>query len=104
MSAAATLANLVTDGELVTMLPGVFRSAQWPFGRDQIMAAVCARNPAALIGFTTAGQEWGLRRMADPEVHASFPTVGRRRWTASSCTAVVTSIRSTSFSGRMASA
>ena len=40
------------------MLPGVFRSAQWPCSRDQLLAAVCARNPAAMIGFTTAGQLW----------------------------------------------
>jgi hypothetical protein len=38
-----TLANLVADGELVTMLPGVFRSAQWPIGRDQLLAQ-CARE------------------------------------------------------------
>jgi very-short-patch-repair endonuclease len=68
-----TLANLVSDGELVTMLPGVFRSSQWPCGRDQLLAAVCARNPAAMIGFTTAGQEWGIRRMRDPWVHALVP-------------------------------
>lgn len=68
-----TLARLVTDGELVTMLPGVFRSAQWPCNREQIMAAACARNPAALLGFTTAGQLWGLRRMTDPEIHILVP-------------------------------
>ncbi|MEP7113669.1 MAG: type IV toxin-antitoxin system AbiEi family antitoxin domain-containing protein [Ilumatobacteraceae bacterium] len=65
-----TLANLVADGELITTLPGVFRSAQWPFGREQKMGAVCARNPAAMIAFTTAGQEWWLRRMGDPMIHA----------------------------------
>jgi hypothetical protein len=64
-----SLANLITDGELVTMLPGVFRSAQWPCNREQVLAAVCARNHAAMIGFTTAGQEWGLRRMTDPRIH-----------------------------------
>ncbi len=68
-----TIARLVADGELITMLPGVFRSAQWPCNREQIMAAACARNAAALIGFTTAGQQWGLRRMADPDVHVLVP-------------------------------
>jgi very-short-patch-repair endonuclease len=68
-----TLANLVSDGELVPMLPGVFRSAQWPCNREQILAAVCARNLAALIGFTTAGQEWYLRRMMDPLIHVLVP-------------------------------
>jgi very-short-patch-repair endonuclease len=68
-----TLANLVSDGALVPMLPGVFRSAQWPCHRDQIMAAVCARNVAAMIGFTTAGQEWTLRLMTDPLIHVLVP-------------------------------
>ena len=68
-----TLANLVSDGTLITMLPGVFRSAQWPGNREQILAAVCARNLAAMIGFTTAGQEWSLRQMADPWIHVLVP-------------------------------
>jgi very-short-patch-repair endonuclease len=68
-----SIANLVADGELITMLPGVFRSAQWPCGREQTMAAACARNPAALIGFTTAGQQWGLRRMTDRAIHVLVP-------------------------------
>jgi hypothetical protein len=68
-----SLANLVADGELIAMLPGVFRGAQWPCNRDQVMAAVCARNPAAMIGFTTAGQQWGLRRMSDARIHALVP-------------------------------
>src|SRR4051794_7405455 len=55
--------------ELVTMLPGVFRSAQWPCDREQVVGAICARNEAAMIGFTTAGQEWTYRRMIDPLVH-----------------------------------
>jgi hypothetical protein len=67
------IAQLVARQELVTMLPGVFRSAQWPCNREQILGAVCARNRAALIGFTTAGQEWGLRRMGDPDIHALVP-------------------------------
>jgi hypothetical protein len=68
-----TLANLIADGELITMLPGVFRSAQWPCNREQILAAVCARNLAAMIGFTTAGQEWTMRRMTDPMIHVLVP-------------------------------
>ena len=64
-----TLANMVADGEMITMLPGVFRSAQWPCNREQLIAAVCARNPAALIGFTTAGQLWVMRKMTDPKIH-----------------------------------
>jgi hypothetical protein len=64
------IGSMVERQELVTMLPGVYRSAQWPCNREQLMAAVCGRNPAALIGLTTAGQEWGLRRMTDPRLHA----------------------------------
>ncbi len=63
------VAHLVDRGELVTMLPGVFRSAQWPCNREQILGAVCARNPAAMIGFTTAGQLWSVRRMTDRSIH-----------------------------------
>ena len=68
-----TLANMVAAGELVTMMPGVFRSAQWPYTRHQLMAAACARNKAALISLTTAGQEWGLRRMTRPDVYVLVP-------------------------------
>jgi hypothetical protein len=68
-----TLANLVADGRLITMLPGVFRSAQWPCNREQILAAICARNLAAMIGFTTAGQLWTYRRTTDPKIHVLVP-------------------------------
>ena len=67
------IAKMVERQELVTMMPGVFRSAQWPCSREQILAAVCARNLAAMIGFTTAGQEWDLRRMIDPRIHVLVP-------------------------------
>jgi very-short-patch-repair endonuclease len=63
------IGHLVDRHELVAMMPGVFRSAQWPCNREQVLAAVCARNLAAMIGFTTAGQQWGLRRMTDPRIH-----------------------------------
>ena len=67
------IAHMVDRHELVTMMPGVFRSAQWPCNREQVMAAACARNAAALIGFTTGGQVWGLRRMIDPKIHVLVP-------------------------------
>jgi very-short-patch-repair endonuclease len=67
------VACLVARGELITVMPGVFCSAQWPFGRPQMLGAVCARNPAALIGFTTAGQAWGMRKMKDGRVHVLVP-------------------------------
>jgi very-short-patch-repair endonuclease len=65
--------EMVERQELVTMLPGVYRSAQWPCNREQILAAACARNPAALIGFTTSGHLWNLRRMIDPDNHVLVP-------------------------------
>ena len=61
--------SMVDRQEFVVMLPGVYRSAQWPCNREQLMAAACGRNPAALIGFTTAGQQWDLRKMTDPRLH-----------------------------------
>jgi hypothetical protein len=67
------IGSMVHREELVVMLPGVYRSAQWPCNREQIMAAVCGRNLAALIAFTTAGQQWGLRRMTDPRLHVLVP-------------------------------
>ena len=67
------IAQMVHKQELITMLPGVFRSAQWPCNREQILAAVCARNLAAMIGFTTAGQLWAQRRMSDPNIHVLVP-------------------------------
>jgi very-short-patch-repair endonuclease len=70
---ARNVGRMVDRRELVVMLPGVYRSAQWPCNRQQIMAAACARNPAALIGFTTAGQLWGLRKMTDDRLHVLIP-------------------------------
>jgi very-short-patch-repair endonuclease len=67
------IAQMVDRQELITMMPGVFRSAQWPCNREQILAAVCASNLAAMIGFTTAGQLWVLRRMSDPKIHLLVP-------------------------------
>ena len=40
---------------------------------SRVLAAVCARNPAAMIGFTTAGQLWTYRRMTDPRIHVLVP-------------------------------
>jgi hypothetical protein len=67
------ISYMVHRRELVTMLPGVFRSAQWPCNREQRLAAVCARNSAAAIALTTAGQLWSWRRMADPLIHVLVP-------------------------------
>lgn len=68
-----TISRMVDRGELRTLLPGVFLSAQWPLGREQLMAAVCQRNEVALIGFTTAGREWKQRGVGETVVHALVP-------------------------------
>lgn len=65
--------RLVADGILVTVFPGVFRSATWPMGRDQLMMAGCLRNTEAALAFTTAGQIHGLRKMRDDQVHLLVP-------------------------------
>lgn len=68
-----TIQRMVRRGQLETVLPGVYRSRQWPLGRDQLMAAACARNSSALIGFITASREWGFRKVPDGPVHVLVP-------------------------------
>jgi very-short-patch-repair endonuclease len=68
-----SLANMVEAQALISILPGVYRSAQWPHNREQTLAAICARNPAAMLGFTTAGQLWAMRRMSDRQIHVLVP-------------------------------
>jgi predicted transcriptional regulator of viral defense system len=68
-----TCERLLGRGEIYRVLPGVYRSATWPFGREQLKVAACLRNPLAALAFTTAGQEWGLRRMTDPRIHVLVP-------------------------------
>lgn len=65
--------RLVSSGQFEVVLPGVYRSTTWPMGRDQLKVAACLRNPLAALAFTTAGQEWGLRRMQDDRVHVLVP-------------------------------
>jgi hypothetical protein len=66
--------RLVHDGLIVPILPGVYRSAAVPDGPQQLMAAVCAADEAAAIGFTTAGRHFGYRKMGDDQrVHALVP-------------------------------
>ena len=68
-----TVDRLVARGELRPLLPGVYLSAQWPLGRDQRITACCLRNPAAVIGFTTAAQLWRMRGAPDHGVHVLVP-------------------------------
>jgi hypothetical protein len=66
---SSTIYRLAQEERLVRVMPGVFRSAQWPFGRSQRLAAACASNDQVFIGFTTACREWGLRGVDDPSIH-----------------------------------
>jgi very-short-patch-repair endonuclease len=68
-----TVQRMVQRGELDTMLPGVYRTRQWPRGTHQQMAAACARNPAALVAFTSALTEWKVRGTPDTGVHVLVP-------------------------------
>lgn len=71
--APRTVDRMVARSELITMMPGVFRTRRMPTTREQMMVAVCLRNPFAMIGFTTAGQLWHVRKMKDPRIHALLP-------------------------------
>ncbi len=55
--------NMVSRAELVVVMPGVFRSAHWPEGDEQLMAAACARHDDVLVGFITAARLWKFRRL-----------------------------------------
>ncbi|CAB4363005.1 MAG: hypothetical protein F2681_07320 [Actinobacteria bacterium] len=70
---ARTVYRMVEREELYTLLPGVFLSAQWPLGPEQKMVAACARNPFAMIGFTTAGGLWGYRKVGTKGLHLLVP-------------------------------
>ncbi|MEY3091498.1 MAG: hypothetical protein RIU67_281 [Actinomycetota bacterium] len=68
-----SIRRMVSRREVEILLPGVFRSTAWPTSREQLMHAACLRNPRVAIGFTTAGQIHGLRKMSDPRVHVLVP-------------------------------
>ena len=69
----STVYRMVEREELVPLLPGVFLSAQWPLGPTQKMVAACARNPAAMIGFTTGCKLWQFRRAGNKGLHLLVP-------------------------------
>ncbi|MEO5899828.1 MAG: hypothetical protein ABIR68_06805, partial [Ilumatobacteraceae bacterium] len=69
-----TLYNDVERGRLAIIAGGVLRSTQWPLGREQLMAAACARSASVAVGFTTAAKVWNLRRIPnEPDVHVLVP-------------------------------
>ena len=70
---SSTVHRMVARGELIVLLPGVFRSAQWPESEVQWLVAACARNPLAAVAFTTACRQWGYRRVDDQRLHLLVP-------------------------------
>lgn len=68
-----TARRMVARDELVVVQRGVYVSRQWPTGLNQQLASACARNPSAVIGFTTAAKLWGLRRVTDHRIHVLVP-------------------------------
>lgn len=66
--------RLVQGDEFELVLPGILHSTHWPMGREQLMIAACLRNPHAVIGFTTACQDWKFRGVVKEEdVHLLVP-------------------------------
>ncbi len=70
---ARTIRRMVDREQLVTMLPGVFRSRQWPDGPQQRLVAVSARNPFAAVAFTSAARAWKYRRVRENGLHVLVP-------------------------------
>jgi len=68
-----TVRRMQLRGELVSVMPGVFRSSQFPETRDSRMRAACARNPAVLVALTAALKVWKFRRVTDGRLHVMAP-------------------------------
>lgn len=66
---SSTMHRLAEQRRLVRVMPGVFRSAQWPVTFEQTLAAACARNDSVQIGFTTADRMWNFRGITDRGLH-----------------------------------
>src|SRR5690554_6100881 len=64
---------LLASERLVSEWYGIYRCPTYPFGRPQVMTAVCLHLPQAAIGFTTAGQELRFRGMGDEHIHTLVP-------------------------------
>jgi hypothetical protein len=65
--------HIVARERLVPMATGTFRDPSHPPGRLQLMVAACLRQPAAAVCSTSAGQEYGIRGMRDPQVRVLLP-------------------------------
>jgi hypothetical protein len=66
---SSTMHRLAHEQRLIRVMPGVFRSAQWPATFEQTLAAACARNPGVVIAFTTADRLWQFRGVTDRALH-----------------------------------
>lgn len=71
--APRTISRRVARGQLVHEQPGVFRSAQYPPSALATLRAACARNPDALVAFTSACHEWHFRNIPETGVHILVP-------------------------------
>lgn len=65
-----TAQRWVEQGRFQRLMPGVYRSAQWPESLEQWCVATCARNSSALISFTTGLRMWHRRNIPLSGVHA----------------------------------
>jgi very-short-patch-repair endonuclease len=85
--------KLVADGDLVTVLPGAYRSSAVPLTELGRCAAVIAAHPECAIAGPTAAKLWEFRRApADLRVHviappASHPTT--EKWVVAYRTAAI---------------
>lgn len=70
---SSSIRRLVARGDLVIAHRGVYRSSSHPITRYQTMAVACLVAPDGAIGFTTAGQDLGLRGMSDPKIRLLVP-------------------------------
>lgn len=61
------------ERRLERLMPGVYRSPQWPESLEQSCVAVCARNESALISFTTGLKLWARRSVPNDGVHVLVP-------------------------------
>ncbi len=66
---ARTAQRWVDQGRFERLMPGVYRSAQWPESVEQWCVAACARNPTALISFPTGLRLWNQRGVRADGVH-----------------------------------
>lgn len=69
----STMQRMVAREDLLRMQLGVYRGRQWPDDELQRLTAICVRNPAAVVGFTTAARLWSFRNVADRDIHVLVP-------------------------------